>query len=91
MTTTPANDSAAAVIAAVIEDQVTNKKNEPIVVQAFWEQYLDERQLKELRFARLYAKEFAHGTDGHNRLMLINLLANLLDRAENKDQQKGSK
>jgi hypothetical protein len=67
----------------VSEDQVTNKKNKPRVLQASWEQYLDDRQLKELRFARLYAAEFAHGTDGHNRLMLIDLLATLLDRADN--------
>lgn len=47
-----------------------------------WTQALDERQRKELALARLYAKDFAHGTDGHNRLLLINKLAELLDKAQ---------
>ena len=46
-----------------------------------WEKLLDERQLKELHFARLYVAEFNHGTDGHSRLLLIDRLAVLLDRA----------
>lgn len=48
---------------------------------SLWEKLLDERQLKEIHFARLYAAEFHHGTDGHNRLLLIDLLAKILDRA----------
>jgi hypothetical protein len=44
-----------------------------------WMNELDERQQKELLFARLYAKDFAHGTDGHHRLLLIAKLAALLD------------
>lgn len=47
-----------------------------------WLQELDERQRKELYFAKLYAAEFSHGTDGHNRLLLIAKLADLLDKAE---------
>lgn len=47
-----------------------------------WAQELDERQRKELSLARLYAKDYAHGTDGHSRLMLIAKLAELLDKAQ---------
>jgi len=31
----------------------------------------DERELKEIRLALFYAKHLAHGTAGHNRLMLL--------------------
>jgi hypothetical protein len=44
-----------------------------------WTQQLDERQQKELKLARLYAKDFSHGTDGHHRVLLIAKLADLLD------------
>lgn len=47
-----------------------------------WKQILDERQQKELEFAELYAKEFHHGTDGHNRLLLLAKLSELLTRIE---------
>lgn len=50
--------------------------------QSKWEQLLDERQVKEVQFARLYATDFHHGTDGHNRLILINFLSDALDRVE---------
>jgi hypothetical protein len=46
-----------------------------------WMNELDERQQKELMFARMYAKDFAHGTDGHHRLLLIAKLAAMLDEA----------
>jgi len=45
-----------------------------------WTDNLDERGQKEVELARLYAREFAHGTDGHGRLMLIDQLAGMLDR-----------
>jgi hypothetical protein len=44
-----------------------------------WMKELDDRQRKEVEFARLYAGQFGHGTDGHNRLLLIAKLATLLD------------
>lgn len=47
-----------------------------------WEELLNERQLKELHFAQIYAKHFNHGTDGHNRLLLIDFLADALNRVE---------
>lgn len=34
-----------------------------------------ERELMEIKFALMYVEEFLHGTDGHNRLMLIAKLA----------------
>ena len=36
---------------------------------------LDERELKEIKLALIYADQFAHGTAGHNRLILIAKLA----------------
>jgi hypothetical protein len=45
-----------------------------------WETHLNERELKEVNFCREYAKNFAHGTDGHSRLMLIAKMAELLDK-----------
>lgn len=53
------------------------------MVQEFeWMQELDERQQKEIRFATIYARQFGHGTDGHNRLLLIAKLSDMLDKAE---------
>lgn len=49
---------------------------------ADWEALLSERDLSEMHFARLYAAEFHHGTDGHSRLMLLAKLAEMLDRVE---------
>src|SRR5690242_6214769 len=40
---------------------------------------LDERQRKEVSFARDYSINFNHGTDGHNRLLLIAKLADMVD------------
>lgn len=45
-----------------------------------WYAELDERQLAEVEFAKLYASQFEHGTDGHNRLLLIAKMAELLDQ-----------
>jgi hypothetical protein len=52
-----------------------------------WLKELDERQRKEVEFALIYADGFAHGTDGHNRLLLIAKLARMLDEAENKTKE----
>jgi hypothetical protein len=43
---------------------------------------LSEREQKEVAFAKVYAEQFAHGTAGHNRLLLIARLAELLDQDE---------
>lgn len=55
-----------------------------------WTQELDERQRKELSLARLYSKEYARGTTGHNQLMLIAKLAELLDKAQQPQQLQGN-
>lgn len=44
-----------------------------------WETHLDERQLKEIAFCRVYKDGFAHGTDGHNIRLIVAKLAELLD------------
>jgi hypothetical protein len=44
-----------------------------------WETHFNERELKEIEFARKYASDFNHGTDGHIRLILLARLADLLD------------
>lgn len=44
-----------------------------------WRNELDEHQRNEVAFAEVYADRFSHGTDGHNRLLLIAKMAELLD------------
>lgn len=44
-----------------------------------WRANLEERQRQEVEFARLYVRDFDHGTTGHNRLALIDKLADMLD------------
>lgn len=44
-----------------------------------WRSKFDERQLKEIDFAVLYAEKFAHGTDGHNAKMIIAKMADMLE------------
>lgn len=41
---------------------------------------LSERERQEIEFAEIYAEDFGHGTDGHNRLNLIATLAAYLDQ-----------
>lgn len=43
---------------------------------------LTERQIKEMIFALIYAEQFGHGTEGHNRLLLIAKLAQALGLTE---------
>jgi len=50
-------------------------------VPASWRQMLDERQRKAIAFAETYVRDFNHGTVGHNDLVLIARLAELLDIA----------
>lgn len=40
---------------------------------------LDDRQRQEIELAKVYERDFHHGTTGHNQLMLIALLARLLE------------
>jgi hypothetical protein len=48
----------------------------------YWFNELDARQQSEVRFAREYADRYSHGTDGHNRLLLLARLADLLDERQ---------
>lgn len=43
---------------------------------------LTEREIKEIGFAKTYKERFAHGTDGHHRLLLIATLTQALLDAE---------
>lgn len=51
-------------------------------MEAEWMNLLDDRQKKELSFAKSYKYNFSHGTDGHHRLCLIALLAEIIDGQE---------
>lgn len=44
-----------------------------------WRSDFTERELKEIDFCRVYQREFAHGTDGHNAKIIIAKLAAILD------------
>lgn len=44
-----------------------------------WLKLFDDRQQKEIEFAKLYANNYAHGTDGHNAKIIIAKMAGLLD------------
>ena len=46
-----------------------------------WMQGFDERQRKEIAFSVLYARQFGHGTDGHNAKLIIARLVELLENA----------
>lgn len=47
-----------------------------------WMEQFDERQRKEMRFACTYAADYAHGTDGHNRLLIIDKLVGVANDLE---------
>lgn len=49
-----------------------------------WYQDLENRQQKEVDFAKMYADNFTHGTDGHHRLILIADMAEQLSVYETK-------
>lgn len=51
-------------------------------LESKWFAGLNEREQKEVAFALEYAKNYRHGTDGHNRLLLIALLANIATNLE---------
>jgi hypothetical protein len=46
-----------------------------------WTDQLSHRERMEVEFARIYVKQFGHGTDGDSRLRLIDRLSVLLDQA----------
>jgi hypothetical protein len=44
-----------------------------------WLVHFDDRQRKQIAFSRLYARDFAHGATGHNDMMIVAKMAELLD------------
>ena len=36
-----------------------------------WGTLFDDRQMQEIKFSCLYARDFKHGTDGHNAKLII--------------------
>jgi len=46
-----------------------------------WMEQFSEREQQEIRFSQLYARDFAHGTDGHTAKLLIAKMAGLLNNA----------
>lgn len=55
--------------------------NEPTPNPVWFEKF-DERQQQQIRFSRLYAREFHHGANGHNDMMIIAKMAELMDEME---------
>jgi hypothetical protein len=56
--------------------------NRPPIPNRAWFEKFDERQQQEIRFSRLYAREYHHGANGHNDMMIIAKMAELLDASE---------
>lgn len=44
-----------------------------------WTSFFNEREKAEMFFSELYGEFFRHGTDGHNRLLLLARLIHLVD------------
>jgi len=53
-----------------------------------WANHLSDRENNEIELARYYARRLNHGTAGHNRLILIAKLANMLDIITTKDPEE---
>ena len=45
---------------------------------------LTQREEQEIHFAKIYADDFSHGTDGHSRLLLIARLATALQKHDDR-------
>lgn len=58
-------------------DQEKKRLFEPITEDSYLLPFT-KRQRKEIAFARLYARDFGHGTSGHNALIIISRLADML-------------
>ncbi len=56
--------------------QTAAQANNPVTV---WLNNFDERQRAQISFARLYASNYHHGADGHNNMLIISKMADLLD------------
>lgn len=47
-----------------------------------WFKGLSEREQNEVNFCMVYSEQFAHGTDGHTRMLIVAKLAKMLDEME---------
>lgn len=43
----------------------------------------DDRQMKQIEFSQIYAKQFHHGADGHNNMMIIGKLIDVIKELVN--------
>lgn len=60
-------------------EDATRQERSPV----YWYGQFTQRDQDEIEFARMYAQTFAHGTDGHNRLMVIAKMAAIIDELSN--------
>lgn len=58
--------------------EITKEQMQQYVLEWFYTNF-DERERAEIMLACTYADNYHHGTDGHNRLMLIAKLYALLE------------
>jgi hypothetical protein len=58
------------------------RDGEGTVDNGSWIEQFSEREQKEILFSQLYAKQFVHGTDGHNAKIIIAKLAGLLNNCQ---------
>lgn len=49
------------------------------MIEQTWRKEFTEREVKEMDFSELYAKDFHHGTEGHNAKLIIAKLVALID------------
>lgn len=45
-----------------------------------WGREFDDRQMQEIKFSCLYARDFKHGTDGHNAKLIIAKFVEMLEK-----------
>lgn len=52
-----------------------------------WQQYFDDREIKEINYSILYQNMFNHGTSGHHEKIIIAKMAALLNRYQEVDKE----
>lgn len=65
-----------------VPDPGPDPEPEPEPQPGDWLTHFDDRQRKQIEFSRLYAREFSHGATGHNDMLIIAKMAELLDGAK---------
>jgi hypothetical protein len=58
-----------------------DEESTSVEVSADWRDFFDERGKKQISFAAIYARDYHHGADGHNNMLIIAEMAKLLDTA----------